>query len=142
MKHSVNSYSAEKIPLCCQKGLTQNLLDVDHARWSQYLDTVTNEMVVSLDTYMAGIVSERIVIDRQWPADWWQAFRERWFPGWWLARRPVQYERIHVDKKIFSAVCPHVPITSPGQVTRHLEWMALTHDGVDGPTPLGGTEEI
>ena len=25
-----------------------------------------------------------------WPEDWWQAFRARWFPGWWLKRHPVR----------------------------------------------------
>ena len=27
----------------------------------------------------------------KWPADWWQAFKERWFPAWVLKRWPVQY---------------------------------------------------
>ena len=27
----------------------------------------------------------------KWPMDWWQAFRARWFPRWWLVRHPVMY---------------------------------------------------
>ena len=31
------------------------------------------------------------VEDVQWPADWWQHFKERWFPKWALRRFPVRY---------------------------------------------------
>ena len=27
----------------------------------------------------------------EYPADWWQAFKERWFAGWMLKRWPVRY---------------------------------------------------
>jgi len=27
-----------------------------------------------------------------YPADWWQAFKERWFPKWALVKWPVRYE--------------------------------------------------
>ncbi len=27
----------------------------------------------------------------RWPSNWWQAFKERWFPAWALKRWPVQY---------------------------------------------------
>ncbi len=27
-----------------------------------------------------------------YPADWWQAFKERWFPKWAKRRWPVEYE--------------------------------------------------
>lgn len=28
--------------------------------------------------------------DVSYPSDWWQAFRERWLPAWWLRRHPVR----------------------------------------------------
>ncbi|KKM45484.1 hypothetical protein LCGC14_1560710 [marine sediment metagenome] len=42
-----------------------------------------------------------------YPADWWQAFRLRWFPAWWLSRWPVRYteERIRL-----LAFYPQIPI--------------------------------
>lgn len=41
------------------------------------------------------------------PADWWQAFKERWFPDWALERWPVRNRTIYtVHKK--SRVCPHI----------------------------------
>jgi hypothetical protein len=29
----------------------------------------------------------------KWPADWWQAFKERWYPEWAKKRWPVRYEQ-------------------------------------------------
>jgi len=29
----------------------------------------------------------------EWPRDWWQAFKERWYPAWAKRRWPVEYER-------------------------------------------------
>lgn len=32
-----------------------------------------------------------------YPADWWQAFKERWFPAWLKAKFPPQYTRYEVQ---------------------------------------------
>lgn len=29
-----------------------------------------------------------------YPANWWQAIRERWAPTWWLARHPVEWKNV------------------------------------------------
>ena len=31
-------------------------------------------------------------IECRWPADWWEAVKQRWFPKWMLKRWPVQEE--------------------------------------------------
>ncbi len=35
----------------------------------------------------------------KYPRDWWQAFKERWFPKWLLEKYPVDYHHITVDVK-------------------------------------------
>lgn len=30
----------------------------------------------------------------KWPADWWEAVKERWFPVWAKARWPVRYSQL------------------------------------------------
>lgn len=47
-------------------------------------------------------------ITAQWPQDWWQAFRLRWFPPWWLARWPVEYRYLREKQygKVFLSVFP------------------------------------
>ncbi len=37
------------------------------------------------------------VVDYKWPKDWWEAFKERWAPRWYLKRWPVLYHREQVD---------------------------------------------
>ena len=48
--------------------------------------------------------------DVKYPADWWQAFKERWFNKWMLERWPVRYKIHHIDLK---AVFPSLKIESP-----------------------------
>ena len=54
----------------------------------------------------------------EYPADWWQAFKKRWFPKWLLNRYPVK-NILHVID--IAAMYPNYkPVTEP-----HL--MALRH---------------
>jgi len=38
--------------------------------------------------------------DVAWPATWWDAFKERWYPAWAKKKWPVRYNRIHVDELV------------------------------------------
>ena len=38
-------------------------------------------------------------LEAQYPSDWWQAFKERWFPNWLLGRYPVRYTQIIAKHK-------------------------------------------
>lgn len=90
---------------------------IQHRAW---LDREMNSMVLSLEAKLLGVPSERIVVHACYPCDWWQAFRERWFPQWWLRRWPVKYERIDIDEQKFAAVCPHATAVSHED---HLRWL-------------------
>jgi len=36
----------------------------------------------------------------EFPADWWQSFKERWFPKWAIKRYPVIYTKIKIKEKL------------------------------------------
>lgn len=56
------------------------------------------------------------------PLDWWQAFRARWFPAWWLARWPVRMRQIYaVTARYRYHVCPHFDLP-PGN--NHVYFLA------------------
>lgn len=61
------------------------------------------------DVEQTGTLIFRCKVD----ADWWQSFRARWAPRWWLKRHPVKQREIVVNQnydqvlKIFN-VCPHL----------------------------------
>lgn len=40
----------------------------------------------------------------KFPADWWQAFKARWFPAWALRRWPVVHTTVRFEAK---AIYPH-----------------------------------
>ncbi len=70
--------------------------------------TLAGDMLMSINAYVLGMESERIEIHCKFPADWWQAFRRRWFPLWWLHKHPIKWERVDVSEQLYSAVCPHL----------------------------------
>jgi hypothetical protein len=94
------------------------------------LDLAVRGLRVDMEAYIAAMPGEWIRLHRQWPADWWQAFRERWAPRWWLARHPVRYEELHVDEQKYGPICPHLPSDDR---SLHLEW--LTKDQTEPSDP-------
>ena len=90
-----------------------------------YEDHLLMGVVHDFTVYLAAMPKERIEVHKRWPKDWWQAFRERWLPQWWLRRWPVEYEQVDIDQQIYLAVCPHVDADPQRQ---HLEWLAAQHD--------------
>jgi len=40
-------------------------------------------------------------VEVEYPIDWWEAIKERWFPDWALKRWPVKYKKVTVKAKAF-----------------------------------------
>lgn len=64
----------------------------------------------------------------EWPANWWQHFRERWFPRRWLRRWPVRYACRVFDSRL---VYPHMQLPEdrygasyPVLIRKLIEWRA------------------
>ena len=94
---------------------------VDKATLYSSVEAATGDLILQMASYVHAMPKERITIFKQWPADWWQAFRERWFPKWWLRRWPVRYETIDIDRTLYGRVCPHIAQPKSGP---HLVWLA------------------
>jgi hypothetical protein len=46
----------------------------------------------------------------RFPADWWQAFKERWAPLWFRMRYPVIYTEVTVSmREIYPDIAPKIP---------------------------------
>lgn len=94
---------------------------------------VTDEIVLELTTYMlAKCQSDTTtrhdpeVVVASHPLDWWQSFRSRWMPEWWLRRWPVKLAEIKVSKATTTItnvynMCPHLPI--PLENRRHVMFL-------------------
>lgn len=119
-RETLRRHVAAKIPITAQYMTCPEVLQ-DSKLFCQYATALAGTLVISLDSYVVGMPEERIVIREKWPKDWWQAFRERWFPAFWLRKRPVQYNEIDIDKTVFKRVCPHVRVRDQDT---HLQWLA------------------
>ena len=119
-------YTAEKINLEASRSIGRaRLAAISRANLASYEEASTGALVLQLSTYVHGMTKERIVYQRSWPVTWWDHFKERWFPGWALARWPAKYDRVHIDEPKFLAVCPHL---QDDERNRHLEWMVSRYD--------------
>ena len=76
-------------------------------KMSHWHEHKMRSMIIELRGYVVGMPKETLSIHKKWPSDWWQAFKERWFPTWAQRRWPVVYYYIDVDQTIFQTVCPH-----------------------------------
>ena len=47
---------------------------------------------IALQVRMGILGREMESVECRWPADWWQAVKQRWFPKWALRRWPAQEE--------------------------------------------------
>lgn len=97
-------------------------------------DIMSRQHMILATGIIAGIPKSRVTIHERWPVDWWQAFRERWLPAWWLRRHPVKYREINVDQAIYGPVCPHTKLFDTR--TKHLQWMAI-----DPPSARNSTHQ-
>ena len=81
---------------------------------------------VNISEYMADMVNAQIRMslwgrDHQkrtlasFPADWWQAFKERWFPRWALKRWPVRRTFVNVTG---ASVFPTLNYIAPGHTEK------------------------
>lgn len=62
----------------------------------------------------------------QWPATWWDAFKQRWFPKWWLRRWPVRYAfaefrctQLYPDVRGMGRIFEYVEMSNPDN------WLSL-----------------
>lgn len=70
-----------------------------------FLDATCGELVICIRQAVATQPLRCEVVE--FPRDWWQAFRQRWFPRWALVRWPVRLCRVELRA---DAVYPEIPI--------------------------------
>lgn len=119
----IKGFTAERIYVHAARGIDRPVIAAlrEPRLVIKQHERICGELMIELESYIHGMVRERLIIHRKWPKTWWDAFKERWFPGWAKSRWPVEYERIDVDERLYAAVCPHLQ-DDPQKV--HLEWMA------------------
>lgn len=81
----------ERIKIGLMRRVSNHLLEPD-VRFSEAESFIQNSVDMQIQGYIWGEHGKTETI--KYPATWRDAFKERWFPKWLLARYPVQY-RVH-----------------------------------------------
>ncbi len=98
-------------------------LSLDRMRLDGYRDYFMDSMVYNLSTYLIGNkVHEYPVDDIKYPADWKEAFKERWFPEFLKRRYPVRYKYESTVIHHYH-LCPHVE--APWGRGEHIEFLTM-----------------
>ena len=94
-EQQIETVTLTKIKIAMQKLVEERLLidaHFDIARWS--LDHFSME----LKGYLLGEDIQREQVS--YPSDWWQGFKERWFPQWAKRRWPIVLKTTILDAKL------------------------------------------
>ena len=92
----------QKIKLAATASISKDCLHdvLGNAEFKLAAGWMADILVGKMTSYVLGMNEQRITA--RWPADWWQAVRRRFAPGWCLRRWPVRYSGI--DEPQFESV--------------------------------------
>lgn len=92
-----------------------------------FLEKRARDMVIRLRAYVMAEETNKQII--RYPADWWEAFKERWFGKWLKSKIGVKYKEIEVKAY---ATYPKLQIAFPKQDTKHIvKFMRFDKDRMD-----------
>ncbi len=115
-------HTAEFLPINAEESISWREIADHHPRSviKSRIEQCEKGLRIQVETFVAAMPSKRIEINKFWPRDWWQAFRERWFPKW-LRLSPIKYNGIYISQQLYSCVCPHLQ-KDPKSI--HLDFLA------------------
>ena len=85
-------------------------------------DLIADILVTRLTTYVSAMQSEKFCHYTEYPENWWEAFKLRFFPKFLIDRYPIKYTVIDISIDRY-VVCPHVPVLDKH---KHYMWMLDT----------------
>jgi hypothetical protein len=98
----------EKLKFGIIKYLTPEFL-IDMVTVSNHIDFMADEIAIAVRGFVWGEKESAQHEEIEYPRNWKQAFKERWFPKWMLKRWPVQTTKIILDvRAIYPTFKPKV----------------------------------
>lgn len=82
----------------------------EHMTIAKHEDWIADRLIYTIKTYILGAGEEHVDCDVRWPANWWEAVKDRWLPAWAKRRWPVRYTKHIIHRTFYRAMCPHVSI--------------------------------
>ena len=104
---SIRQVTLDKLKLAIFQSVSPHLIDAC-VEYQEHVYFMADEIRLKVTGYVWAETLESK--EFKWPADWWEAFKEQWFPAWALRRWPVRYERHKLDvKAVYPNLRPNVP---------------------------------
>jgi len=73
------------------------------------VEGAAEDIIIKVKSFVYGVDEATRRVEIRYPADWWEAFKERWFPRWLLKRYPVKYHEETVEaREIYPTVGPAI----------------------------------
>jgi hypothetical protein len=98
----------EKIKIAITEKVSNELMDVVVRTEEIADDFICNRLTLMVHGYVWGESGETQTIC--YPATWWDAVKERWFPAWLNARYPIRYREYEISLK---TLYPNFKISLP-----------------------------
>lgn len=109
----------------------RELVYLTNAELTERLSFETQQLILGFRAWIlkGEHPEERYSRTIEYPQDWWEHFKARWFPSWLKKRFPVRYHKdvieTHRSGPIY--VCPHSNYKFPDK--RHFEWLRYGPSG-------------
>lgn len=101
----------EKIKFINQIPINESIIqDLSGAEWYSHVEFMKHELILGIRGYIWG--KHKTLDTARWPRDWWESFKERWFPKLLLKKFPVIYTEKTYDAY---AIFPNLKLEMPGQ---------------------------
>jgi len=127
----METVTLERMKLAAITQISQELVD-------EYFAIPPKVDISAHDDFMFDGVTMRIIqmvygrtmeeVKAEYPADWWEAFKERWFPAWAKKRWSVRWVRVRLEAKELYPKLSAPDYQPQLQLYRHCNGAGLGYD--------------
>lgn len=136
---SILNQSIETVRLKIEKMVAGTYIDnsliPENISIDSWNEEVLHKTAVELTYLLAAGDNIEDIYEFKHPKDWWQHFRQRWFPKCILWKWPVKMNVVLVPIKI-SRLCPHIRI--PSNDRKHIHWLLTPNLRLNMPRTESG----
>ena len=91
-------------------------------KFDQKYDPVTDKIMMELGMYLFSNKIHTETTKEDFPAGWFQGFKQSFFPGWLQHKFPVKYTQVFKEVKTIH-ICPHLNYHTRSDEKFHLQFL-------------------
>ncbi len=95
---------------------------LNQMKFDQKYDPVTDRIMMELGMYLFSNKIHTETTKEDFPAGWFQGFKQSFFPGWLQRKFPVKYTQVFKEVKTIH-ICPHLNYHTRNDEKFHLQFL-------------------